>query len=50
MPYGVTRFSSKHGELAGNHFLTIVEGLDLLHELGRRVLWEGAQEMTFEAA
>lgn len=50
VPYGVTRFSSKYGELAGNHFLTIVEGLELLPELGRRVLWEGAQEMVFEAA
>ena len=49
VPYGVTRFSSKYGELAGNHFLTIVEGLELLPELGRRVLWEGAQEMVFEA-
>ena len=50
VPYGVTRFSSKYGELAGNHFLTIVEGLELLPELGRRVLWDGAQEMVFEAA
>ena len=50
VPSGVTRFSSKYGELAGNHFLTIVEGLELLPELGRRVLWDGAQEMVFEAA
>lgn len=50
VPYGITRFGSKYGELAGNHFLTIVEGLELLPELGRRVLWEGVQEMVFEAA
>ena len=48
VPYGVTRFGSKYGELAGNHFLTIVEGLELLSELGRRVLWEGAQEIVFD--
>jgi hypothetical protein len=47
-PYGGTLFASKMGQLAGNHFLTIVEGRDHLHELGRRVLWEGAQDIVFE--
>jgi hypothetical protein len=47
-PYGTTVFASKFGKLAGNHFLTIVEGLDLLPELGRRVLYEGAQPVSFE--
>lgn len=47
-PYGTTVFGSKHGQLAGNHFLTIVEGRDQLPELGRRVLWEGAQDILFE--
>jgi hypothetical protein len=47
-PYGETRFASKFGELAGNHFLTIVEGRDLLAELGRRVLWKGAQAIEFK--
>jgi hypothetical protein len=46
-PYGTTVFASKFGTLAGNHFLTIVEGLDVLPELGRRVLYEGAQPVTF---
>ena len=46
-PYGSTLFSSKLGQLAGNHFLTIVEGVELLAEAGRRVLWEGAQEIVF---
>jgi hypothetical protein len=49
-PYGETRFASKFGELAGNHFLTIVEGRDRLAELGRRVLWKGAQAIEFTAA
>ena len=42
-PYGSTSFASKVGQLAGNHFLTLTAGLELLPELGRRVLWEGAQ-------
>lgn len=48
-PYGATCFASKLGQLAGNHFLTITEGREQLCELGRRVLYEGAQEITFEA-
>jgi len=47
-PYGSTCFSSKMGQLAGNHFLTIVEGLDQLPELGKTVLWEGAQDILIE--
>ena len=47
-PYGGTLFASKMGQLAGNHFLTIVEGRAHLRELGRLVLWEGAQDITFE--
>jgi len=48
LPYGSTSFSSKVGQLAGNHFLTIVEGNEKLTELGRKVLWEGAQDILFE--
>ncbi len=47
-PYGRTMFASQLGQLAGNHFLTIVEGQAQLAELGRRVLWEGAQDVLFE--
>ena len=46
--YGACSFASKMGPLAGNHFLTIVEGREQLKELGRKVLWEGAQEVVFE--
>ena len=49
LPYGPTRFASKAGQLAGNHVLTIVEGRDLLPELGRLVVWEGAQPIRFAA-
>ena len=47
-PYGATMFASKLGQLAGNHFLTIVEGREQLRELGRMVLWQGAQDILFE--
>lgn len=47
-PYGATCFASKMGQLAGNHFATIDEGRDQLAELGRRVLWEGAQPISLE--
>ena len=46
-PFGPTVFASKAGQLAGNHFATIYVGSDQLPVLGRRVLWEGAQEITF---
>ena len=49
-PYGPTCFASKLGQLAGNHFLTVVEGREQLKEVGRLVVWEGAQEIVFERA
>jgi hypothetical protein len=49
-PYGSTSFASKAGPLAGNHFATIEEGRELLTELGRRVLYDGAQEVVFSEA
>jgi len=50
MPYGRTNFASKAGQLAGNHFLTIVSGADQLPEIGRLALWKGAQPIAFEFA
>ena len=49
-PYGPTCFASKMGQLAGNHFATIVEGAEQLPELGRAVLYEGAQDIRFSEA
>lgn len=49
-PYGSTRFASKVGQLAGNHFLTIIEGQEHLAALGRLCLWQGVQDIRFELA
>ena len=46
--YGPVDFSSKVGQLWGNHFATIDEGAAQLRELGQRVLWQGAQQITVE--
>ena len=50
IPYGRTNFASKAGQLAGNHFLTIVTGAEHLRELGRLTLWEGAQALVVKSA
>ncbi len=47
-PYGACRFASKMGQLAGNHFLTVVEGAEQLREVGVQTLWEGARDIRFE--
>jgi hypothetical protein len=49
-PYGHTCFASKAGQLAGNHFATIVAGGERLQELGELVLWHGAQDISFREA
>jgi uncharacterized protein DUF3830 len=46
-PYGHCCFASKAGQLAGNHFATLVEGHEHLPALGRLTLWEGAQAICF---
>jgi hypothetical protein len=55
--YGGVSFSSKLGQLAGNHFATIVSAggeddrdaiREALREMGRLVLWEGAQNIAIE--
>ena len=48
VPYGSVLFASTVGQLAGNHFATIDEGIEQLAELGRRTLWTGAQDIRFE--
>lgn len=48
LAYGGVRFASKVGQLAGNHFLTIVEGMENVTPLGKMTLWQGAQDILFE--
>ena len=48
LAYGSVDFSSKVGQLAGNHFATVVDGREHLPEIGRRCLWEGAQPLRIE--
>ena len=50
LAYGGVRFASKVGQLAGNHFITITDDLDKLAEMGRSVLWSGAQKFRIELA
>jgi len=49
-PYGATLFASKVGQLAGNHFATVIEGAEHLADVGRLALWEGAQDFSIELA
>lgn len=49
-PYGETCFASRAGQLAGNHFATVVEGAEHLATIGEIVLWKGAQPIRLEAA
>jgi Protein of unknown function (DUF3830) len=47
---GSVQFASKVGTLAGNHFLTVIEGNEHLASLGKLTLWSGAQEIVFSDA
>jgi uncharacterized protein DUF3830 len=50
-PYGACTTSSKVGQLAANHFATILPDQgwhDRLREIGRRALWEGAQAIHID--
>jgi len=47
LAYRAVQFSSKVGQLAGNHFLTVTDGRQNLRALGELVLWNGAQDIVF---
>lgn len=47
--YGSVCFASKAGQLAGNHFATIVSDLDKLKEIGISTLWQGAKPIIFSS-
>lgn len=50
VPYGSTSFSSRVGQLAGNHFLTIADDGERLAEVGRSLMYQGAQVIRFALA
>ena len=50
LAYSGVHFACKMGQLAGNHFIPLTSGLENLYTLGRKTLWEGAQEIRFELA
>jgi len=50
LAYGGVQFASKAGQLSGNHFLTLTSGLENLYTLGRKTLYEGAQDIRFDLA
>jgi hypothetical protein len=50
LAYGGVHFSSKLGQLAGNHFITLTSNLAQLPALGKLVLWQGAQDILIEMA
>ena len=47
LPVGLGKIKMR--QLAGNHFLTVVEENENLLPLGKMVLWEGAQVIEFRA-
>lgn len=48
LAYGGVDFSSKMGQLAGNHFITLTSGHEHLMTLGNSVLWKGAHDIRFD--
>lgn len=50
LAYGGVDFSSKMGQLAGNHFISLTSGHENLMALGNLVLWKGALPIRFETA
>lgn len=50
LAYGGVHFACKMGQLAGNHFITLTSGLENIYALGRKTLWDGAQDIRFELA
>jgi hypothetical protein len=50
LAYSGVHFASKMGQLAGNHFITLTSNLERLPEMGKTVLWKGAQRVRIEEA
>lgn len=50
LAYGGVRFASKVGQLAGNHFITLTDGLENLVPLGKMTLRKGEQDIVIALA
>ena len=50
LAYGGVQFACKAGQLSGNHFVTITSGLENIYALGRKTLWDGAQDFKIALA
>jgi hypothetical protein len=50
VPYGACAFASKAGVLAGNHVITLEGETRGLAEIGRDLLWKGAQTLRLALA
>ncbi len=48
LAYSGVNFASRMGQLAGNHFITLTSNLEQLPEMGKTVLWKGAQPVRIE--
>lgn len=48
LPYGRCTFAADMGQLAGNHFATLLASREELKEIGETVLWQGAQDILIE--
>ena len=48
LSYGRCAFACQYGPLAGNHFMTIIDGMESLYDFGREVLMKGAQKILIE--
>jgi hypothetical protein len=48
--YGATIFSSRVGILPGSHFASILDDHEKLAEIGSKILWEGAKDITIRNA
>ena len=48
LAYGGVNFSSKMGQLAGDHFITFTSGLENSTKLGSSILWQDLHYIIFE--
>jgi hypothetical protein len=47
MELALVNYVAEIGAVLQHHFLTIIEGVEHLPELGRLTLWQGAQPIEF---